>query len=291
MFWNSVNDNTIDLTVGYYYSTFKNMRTTTPEGYRCDPIESSPILFLGTCDMSGPLTEPENVWSRIVYKELSKTQSFPYIALSRINTGGDSLIRRLSGYIEQYGAPKKLYIVLPRITGVEVPIRGCLITVGADRLFSDYLLKIGRINPDEHAKCIAATEFFKTQQYDKDFQLYKFEQFSMMLRMICERYDIEMKWTPNLSVTGVDYYNMWGELFLNEIPWMAQTCAGVGQMVDFASDSDGSAGVQSQVAMANILQEPQNNLTSILQQLEDNQKYLINNEPIQYDRMLRNTNR
>lgn len=287
MFWDSAKDNTIDVTVGRYYSAFKNMRATTPEGYRCDRLASSPVLFLGSCDINGPVADTELVWSRIIYRELTQQEPFPYIALSRMNTGADALVRRLNGYCEQYGPPKKAYIVLPRTLSIEVPIRGCLVSVSESTTMNDYLLRIGRLNPDEHKMCIAAAEFFRTQQYNQEFHVYRFEEVFAMLRAICERHNIEMRWTPNLAIGSSDYFKQWMEAFLTAVPWAAQTCAGVGELKDFAQPEDGSAGVGSQASMASVLMGPQSDLNAILAQLEANHKFLIANERTQYERMLR----
>ncbi len=289
MFWNTSKDNTVDLVIGDYYSAFKNMRVTTAEGYRCDPLQSSEVLYLGSCDINGPLDDPEAVWSKLIHTQ--QGLRCPYIALSRINTGADAMVRRLTGYCEQFGPPKKLYAVLPRASGIEVPIKGTLVSIGAHSLFIDYLLKIDRIDEAEHKTLLKAVEFFKTQQDSAEYHLYKFEQSSAMLRMICERYGIELRWTPNISATGNDYFNRWMPLFLREVPWMASTCMGTGQLIDFAQEDDNSIGVKTQSSVAAVLQGEKQPVEAILAQLNANQQYLINSMPDQYQKMLWNTNR
>jgi hypothetical protein len=151
VYWNTVTDNTASLSDGQYYADFANMQPTTPEGYRCDFLAASPVLFAGSCDMSGPITDPSLVWSRVLHSKLQQVMDpFPYIGLSRIHTGVMALLRRLSAYCAKYGPPKKLFIVFPRPVCMEIPIRGTLINVTERSNYVDYLLKLNLLTPDAH---------------------------------------------------------------------------------------------------------------------------------------------
>jgi len=294
MFWNTTNDNTVDMSIGHYYANIQNMKATTPEGYRCDPLARSPIIFLGSCDMSGPISDPEAVWSKVIYNKMIRVLNpFPYIALSRIHSGVDALIRRLNSYCIKYGPPKKIFLVLPRPVCMEIPIRGTLVNVTERSNYVDYLMKINRITPEEHTMCMKAVDFARSQQDSVEYQTYQFEKSAAFLKMICDCHKIEMKWTPNLSATAVDYYNRWMEVFLRQVPYMEDTCAGVGEVKDFATSDDGSTGLLTQASIADVLLSSKglNTLDSIKSQLTKNQNFLMYKEPGHYKKMIETANR
>jgi hypothetical protein len=228
------------------------MKASIPEGYACDPLQASPIIFLGSCDMSGPIEKPELIWSRALHREFSERfGAFPYIGLSRVHSGYDALLRRLHSYCKTYGPPKKLFAVIPRPVCVEIPIRGTLVNVTEREQYLGYLVHINALAPFEYAQCLKAMELARSQQDNPDYQLYHFEKSSAFLESICERYGIELKWTPNVSSTAVDYYYRWLELFLKNCPWMAERFTGVAAVSDFAPD--GSTGAETQASIADVL--------------------------------------
>jgi hypothetical protein len=289
MFWNTTNDNTVDMSIGRYYTGVDNMKASTPEGYRCDPLDKSPVVFLGSCDMSGPIIDPEQVWAKVIYNKLSQIyEPFPYIALSRIHSGTDALTRRLNAYCVKYGAPKKIFVVLPRPVCLEIPVRGTLVNVTERPNYVDYLLKINRITPSEHTMCMKAVEFSRSQQDSVEYQTYQFERIGTMLRLLCRNYDIEMRWTPNLSATAVDYYARWMDVFLRQMSFMADTCAGVGVLRDFATPEDGSTGLLTQASIAEVLMssDGRNSLEAINAQLTSNHHFLVNAEPEHYEKVI-----
>lgn len=288
MFWNTTNDNTVDMSIGRYYANVDNMKASTPEGYRCDPLDKSPVVFLGSCDMSGPIIDPEKVWAKVIYNKLSQIyEPFPYIALSRIHSGADALLRRLNAYCVKYGPPKRIFVVLPRPVCMEIPVRGTLVNVTERSNYVDYLLKINKLTPAEHAMCMKAVEFSRSQQDSVEYQTYQFERIATVLQLLCKNYGIQMRWTPNLSATAVDYYNRWMDVFLRQVPYMAKTCAGVGVLRDFATPEDGSTGLLTQESIADVLLSAErNSLESINAQLSANHYMLRTHEPEHFDRVI-----
>jgi hypothetical protein len=269
MFWNSIIDNTVDLSSGEYYSYFDNMKATNSCGYKCDELVYSPIIFLGSCDMSGPITNANAVWSKVLHSTFkSYNTSLPYIALSRVHSGYDALTRRLFTYCKAYGAPKKVFIVLPRPVCEEIPINGTLVNVTERERYLSYLVRIDKLTPKEYGACLKTMEMARLHKDSLEFQLYKFEQASAMLESICERYKIEISWTPNLSATAVEYYEKWLQVFLKECPYMAQTFAGVAKVHDFAVD--GSTGEITQSSIANMFLNP----TKTTENLNENLEFL-----------------
>lgn len=253
MYWNTVKDNTIDISKTPFYSKYENLQSTTKEGYRCDPMGPSPVLFLGSCDLNGPIEDAEQTWSKRIHTSLLKNT--PYIALSRISTGLDAMQRRLFAYCQQYGPPNTVYAVLPRPLSIEIPIRGTLTdplaNVSDREKYVDYLSTNGLITPSEYGTCLSMIELARKLQNNVPYNVYKFEQASAFLQMMCERYSMEFVWVPNVSATAIDYYGRYLETLLRHVPFLSRTCLGVPKAVDFSKD--GSAGQQTQKEIADTL--------------------------------------
>jgi transcription elongation factor Elf1 len=171
---------------------------------------------------------------------------------------------------------------------MEIPVRGTLVNVTERPNYVDYLLKINRITPAEHTMCMKAVEFSRSQQDSVEYQTYQFERIAMVLRLLCKNYGIEMRWTPNLSATAVDYYNRWMDVFLRQVSFMADTCAGVGVLRDFATPEDGSTGLLTQASIAEVLMssDGRNSLEAINAQLTANHNFLVHAEPVHYEKVI-----
>ena len=289
MFWDNVSDNTVDMSVGEYYQKFAaNMKATTPEGYTCDPLAPSPIVFLGSCDMSGPIPDPTGVWSRVMYREFSKTlDPFPYIGLSRVHSAMGAAVRRLYAYCEKFGPPKKVFLVMPRPVCIEIPIRGTLVNISERNQYPEYLARIGLITQSELESCLKFVEFSRTQKDNPEYHLYRFEEIGAFLKLICERYQIEFSWTPNLAVAAVDYFSRWLPLFLENDSFMAKTCVGVAEVVDFAADASTGQKTQSTIADLFLSSDEPHTMDRIKAQLDANKRYLVVNHAEAYSRSLR----
>lgn len=274
MYWNSTNDNTLDISDAGYYQRFEHMKATIGEGYRCDPLSKTPVLFLGSCDMSGPLDVADQVWSRKVHASLQKVLGeFPYIGLSRVHTGYAALVRRLYTFCETYGPPRRLFVVLPRPVCMEIPIRGTLVNVTERERYVKFLYKVNKLTESEFNLCMQAVEFARSHQDNPDYQLYQFEQSSAFLKTLCQAHKIKLQWTPNLSATAVDYYARWIELFLKDNQFMRERCVGVAPVKDFASD--GSTGLLTQDSIAEtMLSSMRPSLNTLKAQAEANLAFL-----------------
>ena len=87
------------------------------EGYLCEKLQKSDVLYLGSCDIMSSMSDKDKRWSVLLHKELSPDQ--PFIALGTIGSGFPTMVRRLHSFVKNYGAPKTLYMTIPRFDGYE----------------------------------------------------------------------------------------------------------------------------------------------------------------------------
>lgn len=246
MYWNTTNSNTIKVSDIGHYANFPNLTSTTNEGYNCDRLQATPVLFMGSCDMDGPINDSAQVWSRLLYSSMIKQESlFPYIALGKMTAGFMAFPRRLFTFCEKYGPPAKLFAVIPRPAAVEIPLlTGELVSVSNRKSFADYLYKHQRIGEADYKTLVTASDFYQTQINNLNYQLYQFEQSAAFLKLLCTHYKIEFKWTMNLSSSAIAYYNQYFVPFMENVPFMYESFIGTTLAKDFAFD--GSMGDESQ---------------------------------------------
>ena len=74
------------------------------------------ILFSGCSNTEGIGANIENVWSHMLYEEISKqTKTSGFFSLARAGGGLHPIIHNFTGYVKQYGAPDYLFLLLPNI--------------------------------------------------------------------------------------------------------------------------------------------------------------------------------
>jgi hypothetical protein len=100
-----------DNDVRYYFNSM---------GFRSDEfIESHDgehVLFTGCSEGEGVGGNIDAAWSHIIYTELSKkTKLSGFFNLSRAGWGHEAIIPNVIEYINKYGKPDKIYMLLPNI--------------------------------------------------------------------------------------------------------------------------------------------------------------------------------
>jgi hypothetical protein len=205
---------------------------------------------MGSCDLNGPIISTEQVWAKKLHASLNDP-SMPYIALGRMHTGYMALVRRLHTFCQQYGPPQKLFVVLPRAVAMEMPISdGRLLNISDRYRFPAYLHQHKKITDKDHTMLKGAVEFIRGQSDNERFHRYNFEMCTSFLKLICEKYNIELRWAPNVGVTAVLYYEKFLPLFLEDNPFLLSTCVGVAEVQDLNFDS--SIGPNTQQNMCDL---------------------------------------
>jgi len=101
-----------DDSVRYYFNSL---------GYRSDEFtnfhDGEHILFAGCSETEGMGGSLESCWSYMVYKKLSETKKISgFFNLSRAGWGHDVVIANIIQYINAYGKPNKIYMLLPELS-------------------------------------------------------------------------------------------------------------------------------------------------------------------------------
>lgn len=285
MFWDTPKDNTVDVADTKWYGKFENIHATTPEGYHCDTLQPTPVLFLGSCDVNGPVPDPSLVWSKVMHTEIVRSRgAFPYISMGRMHTACQALVRRFNGFCEVYGPPKEVFIVMPRPVCLEVPIRGQLINVAERSRYVNFLIRSNKITNDERQILMKAVHFNRSQKDNPDYQLYIFEQVATTLKLLCKAYDIKLRWTVNLAAPATVYYAQWLELFLTNNQFMRDTFVGVAKIGNFTPDGCAGALTQHNLAMK-LLADQRFDLDESLSVARGNVEILREQQPETYERL------
>lgn len=268
MFWNSTDSNTLAIYDAGWYNNHPHMTPTIPEGYNCDPLQSTSILFVGSCDLDGPISDTNKCWARLLHKHLTdEKENTPYIALGKLTAGFMSLPRRILTFCERYGPPKKIYAVVPRPVAIEMPLPNKqLVSVSDRKIFPNWLFKHKKINQEELNLLLDVSGFCERQLDNENYQIYKFEENSSFVKTICKLYGIKFNWTINLCDSSIHYYSKYLNKFLNNSEFMRETFLGVAEAKDFGFD--GAMGDLSQYEVFKILSNP--NTTNIQTMLNHN---------------------
>lgn len=101
-----------DDSVRYYFNSL---------GYRSDEFtnlhDGEHILFAGCSETEGLGGNLESCWAHMVYKKLSETKKISgFFNLSRAGWGHDIIIANIIQYINAYGKPNKIYMLLPELS-------------------------------------------------------------------------------------------------------------------------------------------------------------------------------
>lgn len=267
MFWDNTNSNTLPVHDAGWYNNHPHMTPTIPEGYNCDNLQPSPVLFVGSCDLDGPISDTSKCWAKLLHRELTKGQNVPYIALGKMTAGFMSFPRRILTYCEKYGPPKKIYAVVPRPVAIEIPLTNQqIVSVSNRKVFPNWLFKHKKISQEELDLLLNVSDFCESQLNNDNYQIYKFEETVAFIKTICKLYDVKFNWTINLSDSAIVYYEKFLNKFLSQSEFMRETFSGVPEAKDFGFD--GSMGDLSQYEVFKILSSP--NRTNIQTMLHYN---------------------
>lgn len=252
MYWNDTTSHVLDISTVGGYVKHPHMKPTINEGYNCDTLQPTKVLFMGSCDLDGPISDTNKSWARLLHMHLMHSMGpVPYIALAKMSAGFVSFPRRLFTFCEKYGAPEYLYMVVPRPVAIEIPLSNGQIVSVSNRIgFPNWLQRHNVINEQEYSLLHAASTFCDSQLDNYNYQLYQFEQSASFIKLLCQQYNIKFKWTINLSSSAIPYYAKRLLPFLEHCQYMKSTFIGVARSMDFGFD--GSMGDESQYQISNL---------------------------------------
>jgi len=105
-------DNEQDDSVRYYFNSL---------GFRSDEFtdfhDGEHVLFAGCSETEGMGGNLDSCWSYMTYKKLCETKKISgFFNLSRAGWGHDIIIPNIIQYINTYGKPSKIYMLLPNLS-------------------------------------------------------------------------------------------------------------------------------------------------------------------------------
>ena len=203
-YWNEINDSHIRFwDTDIYPSYYKIKHEINENGYRGDRTQPSEVLYLGTCDVMSnlPPGDGQYRWSALVHTALHPDQ--PYIALGTVASGLPSMVRRLYAYIQNFGAPKYLYMTVPRFDGYEyVNKSGKCYNVSSRVGSAKFCRRCDFIDEDELNVWLMQLESNKRLNNIHNMQ-YMIEERFAFIETLCKAHNIELKWTFNPSDAAI----------------------------------------------------------------------------------------
>jgi len=201
-YWNEINDSHIQFWNTDIYGSYWEIRNQFNEqGYRGDKLQPSEVVFLGTCDIMTNIVDGEQRWSKTVHNSLHADQ--PFIALGTVASGLPTMIRRLYSYIQNFGAPKLVYMTIPRFDGYEFVNKSGKCYNASTRVGSTNFCKRARlIDNEEHATWLLQLEANKMLNNTHNMQ-YLIEERFAFIETICKAHSIKLKWTFNPSDAAI----------------------------------------------------------------------------------------
>ena len=201
-YWNEIDDSHIRFwNSPIYQSYWKVKDKITEQGYRGDLLQSSEVIYLGTCDVMTNFVEDGVRWPELIHSVLYPNT--PFIALGTVASGLPTMVRRLYSYIQNFGAPKQIYMTVPRFDGREfVNKSGKCYNVSSRVGSARFCKNANLIDQEEHDTWVRQLEANKQLNNIANTQYILEERFAF-IETLCRLHDIKLKWTFNPSDAAI----------------------------------------------------------------------------------------
>jgi hypothetical protein len=228
-YWNETNDSHLQFGFSSKYQEFPAINQhINSEGYVGDLLAPSEAVFLGTCDIMSIANEPELHWARQLHKQLHSNSKF--IALGSTGTGVPTMVRRLYAYIQNHGAPKNLYMIIPRFDGYEfVNTDNKCYNVSSRFSTPFFCEKNNMISQYDLNTWVQQLQAVKKTN-NKNNVRYLVEERFAFIETLCKLHNINLKWSFNLSDMSIRvlYENL--SIFENISDFMKDSFVGLAEV-------------------------------------------------------------
>lgn len=234
-YWNEKEDSHIKFWNTDIYGSYWRIRDQiNSEGYRGDKLQSSEVVFLGTCDIMTNLIDGSERWSSLLHNKLHSEQ--PFIALGTVASGLPTMVRRLHSYIQNFGAPKIVYMTIPRFDGYEFVNKSGKCYNASSRIGStNFCRKADLINDEEHTTWLAQLEANRLLNNIHNMEYILEERFAFIETM-CKAYSIRLRWTFNPSDAAIAVLKKNYQVFENISNFMKDAFVGPIEVKDHMFD-------------------------------------------------------
>lgn len=286
-YWNETSDSHLQFGSTSKYQEFPSINQhINSEGYVGDLLAPSDAVFLGTCDIMSIADSPELHWARQLHKQLHPNSKF--IALGSTGTGVPTMIRRLYAYIQNHGAPKNLYMVIPRFDGYEFVNTDNKCYNVSSRYTTPYFCENNKMISTDNLNIWLRQLYCVTETNNKNNIRYIVEERFAFIETLCRLHNINLKWSFNLTDMSIRvlYDNL--SIFENMSDYMKKSFVGLAEVKGHNS-YDSSMDVNSHIEIYNKFMNPdQWDFDKIFKQAQINYEFLIVKES--YTNKLLSTN-
>lgn len=253
-YWNEKRDSHVPVWNNPRYQSYWAIRhEINADGYRGDPLQKSDVVYVGACDVMTNLVDGSKRWPEMVRQ--AKHQDQPLIALGTVASGLPSMIRRLHSFIHHHGAPKTVYMAIPRFDGYEhVTKDGLCYNVSTRGLTPRYCTETGLVPTDDGRMWSEQIEFNKRFRHKEELR-YLIEERFAFLEMMCKLHKIELHWSFNPSDASIVSLYECVDMFANISDFMKASFTGLIRVQDHQFDR--SIGIETHAALANQFMQPE----------------------------------
>lgn len=203
--------------------------------------------------MMSEITDTSNHWPRQIHSRLHPRS--PLILLGSMAVGLPTMIRRLYAFIETCGAPKYLYMTIPRFDGYEYVNKSGRCYNASSRIASVNFMKRAKLIDEEEAEVwlmqLAANKRLRNPHNDQ----YILEERFAFLETLCKLHHIQLKWTFNPSDASIVALHSNLGAFKNISDFMKKSFVGLPAVLD--NESDRSIGPLTHAAIVRKITAPQ----------------------------------
>lgn len=246
-YWNETHDTHVRFWDTEMYPSYHRIsHEFSHEGFRCDDLQPSEVLFVGTCDVMSNLPDDKDRWVSRVHYERHSDQ--PFIALGSVATGLPTVVRRLYSYIKNYGSPRTVYMTVPRFDSYEfVNSSGFCYNLSTRGHSADFCKKANLITEEEHA--VWREQLAANKRLSNPHNLrYMLEERFAFIETICLCYNIDLRWTFNPSDAGTVMLHRNVSIFADLSPFMKKAFVGVPVLKDHVWDRSIGAETHAEIA-------------------------------------------
>jgi hypothetical protein len=146
------------------------------------------------------------------------------------------MIRRLYAYIQNFGAPKEVYMTMPRFDSYEyVNDEGICYTASTNTVLADLARKHNIVTQSDYDKWVGRLQANKAAQNSYNIQ-YTLEERFAFIETICKLHNINLHWTFNPTSLSIEvlYQNL--SCFENITDFMKESFVGIPEIKDMLRD-------------------------------------------------------
>lgn len=188
--WTDANYPTLDMRQHRFYESVFRDRTIEYTG--------SEVLCLGSCDISG--NRQVEYWHEIY----SKARNIKCAVIGQPGQSFSAVLRQLYVYLKNAPAPKLLLIVVP-ITSPEHVLDNKCYSVTYRPLAVEHYNRMNMIPENVLDRFMALHNAYAASN-NLDERIYNFCREFSFLEMMCKAYNIQLKWTLNITRSAEDHY-------------------------------------------------------------------------------------